>query len=320
MAHTGYSESSTYEFNTDMIPGYYRVVGFVKFDGVVVQAKSPLLFAHPVEITSGCLPEKGCGISCMLRAKYWSFPALYFPGQSSALFVMLPGALDRKAITLPYFNRWMWAHRGLFPGSVLCVADPTLERNSALRLGWFLGSETHDATEELACLIANFAECKGVARDEIVFWGSSAGGFAALALAASVDGSLAVAINAQTDCLAYLASQQVALVRQACFGDMSADRIRHGFARRVDMTSRWSDVCNSRVFLVQNDLDAHHYKAHFIPFWASLGGEPVYGLSRFGRHTSWIYSDKGGHGPETFEMAQKIIETLGISSERDHAG
>jgi hypothetical protein len=213
-------------------------------------------------------------------------------------------------MTLPVFSRWTWATKGIFPGNVLCVADPTLDLSPDLGLGWMLGKKESCATSELAEFIVSFAKHKGIAHDKIVIYGSSAGGFAALALAACIEGATAVAINTQSQALSYEISRQVSLVRQFCFDSLTAEEIARDYSNRVNMEARWKTVSESKVFLVQNLTDSHHYKIHFSPFWESLGGKSVLGISQAGRHTAWLYEQEGGHIPETIEMAKEIISLL----------
>lgn len=311
-----YSKSPSFEFDPQGAPGCYRMVVFVKFDEDAVEtSKSASLFINPLEVSSDSFPlVDDQAVVYSLKGKFWNFPALYYPGENKALFVMMPSAIDRQKMVLPAFNRWTWAVKGVFPGSVLCVSDPTLDLHEELMLGWCLGDRKHCATTELAEFVTKLARSKGIPNEKIVIYGSSAGGFAALALSACIEGSVAVAINAQTDALSYNIAKQVELVTRKCFPGMSERAVRRKFSDRVNMTSRWGKVNSSRAFLVQNILDAHHYEVHFKPIWEALGGDPNQeGISNAGRHVAWVYRQEGGHVPETIEMTQKIIEMLELS-------
>ena len=311
---TRYSKHPRLEFETQGLSGYYRVTGFVKREGgSIEQVRSAPLFAHPLEVTIDSLPlADERQVAYLLKGPSWDFPALYYPGEGQTLFVMMPSATERTKTVLPAFNRWTWASAGVFPGSVLCIADPTLALDDQLRLGWLLGNKRHCATTELAAFISRLAKSKGIPPERIVIYGSSAGGFAALALAACIEGSVAVAINAQTDALSYEIAREVALIRKRCFDDMPEDAIRREFSHRVDMAARWRDVQKSRAFLVQNELDIHHYDVHFKPLWHALGGQLTPGVSSCGRHSAWVYRQEGGHISETMDMARKVVSMLGL--------
>lgn len=105
-----------------------------------------------------------------------------------------------------------------FPGHVLCVADPTLELQNDTQLGWYIGIDEHDASEELSKLIQHFAVALGIPEEKIIIWGSSGGGFSALALASRIEKATAVAINPQTEIFAYEIVRTIGIMRRNCFG------------------------------------------------------------------------------------------------------
>lgn len=309
-----YTENPTFEFDTKGVPGCYWVSGFVKFDETKKdKVDSKKLFINPLEVSPESFPKADpTAVSYVLKGRHWDFPALYYPSDKKSLFVLMPSAVDREKSSLPAFHRWTWAASGFFPANVLCISDPTLALHDDLKLGWLLGNKENCATTELAEFIVNLAESKGIPKDRIVIYGSSAGGFAALAMSACIDGSVAVAINPQVDAIAYCVTTQVDLVSETCFG-MPKEDVRREFANRVDMTTKWAGVKSSKAFFVQNTTDGHHYNKHFRPIWKALGGDPDQeGISYSGRHIAWVYSQDGGHIPETQEMAHKIIEILDL--------
>lgn len=308
-----YSKDSKFTYDTQGDPGCYRVQAFVKADGESENSFSKYIFANPVNIKESDISVASKdSLFYTLAGKTWKFPALFYPSDKKALFVLMPSAVDRKRMSLPAFNRWTWAKEGVFPGNILCISDPTLELHDDLALGWCLGNSKSCATQELAGFVKALAQSMGIPNEKIVIYGSSAGGFAALALSSLIEGSIAIAINAQTKAFSYSFTRQVELVSESCFS-MPKEPARKEFQDRLDMTTRWSGVEFSRAILLQNILDEHHYDVHFKPFWSSLGGEPeVEGLSVSGRHLAWVYRQEGGHVPETIDMARKVIDWIGI--------
>lgn len=239
-----------------------------------------------------------------LRGPRHVFPALFQPGAPQRLYVLLTGAVDRKRIALPKFARWSWAER--FPGHVLALDDPTLELDDALELGWFMGRRDADATAELADIIAAFAERLGVAPGGIVFYGSSGGGFAALALAHRLQGSVAVAINPQVDATRFFSRQRDDLLRVA-FGGLSPEQAAATLRERFCMQHAWQGETHSRAIVVQNRQDLHHYTKHYPLLAQALGLPAQTGYSRDWRHFSLLYSDPAGHGPEPQDLVATII-------------
>lgn len=309
-----YKLSNKFIYDTLGKPGCYHIQVFAKNSDKLSQGNSSSIFLNPLEITTESFASADqSAVAYSLKGNNWTIPALYYPSENNALYVLLPAAVNRKKSSIPAFNRWTWAKEGMFPGSTLCISDPTLELHSDLEIGWCLGDKDNCVTTELAEFVKRIAEVKGVPFENIVFYGSSAGGFAALALSAKLEGSTAVAINPQVDAMAYSVVGQVDLVAQTCFG-MTKENVKERFKNRVDMKSAWSGNSKSKAFFVQNLEDGHHYKIHFKPMWDSLGGEePNDGINRLGHHTAWIYRQEGGHIPETKEMAKEIIDILANS-------
>ena len=304
-----YTSDPVLRFDTKAEPGLYRVLAFFGDPSGKKNSKySNPLFLHPVIYRLGGglrkpLPEER---TLLLQGNHWSFPAVYYAGkEQQPLFVMLSAAINRSKHTLPAFNRWTWASK--FPGHVLCVADPTLELHDGMELGWYLGTEKHDATEELCMLVRQFAEALSIPHRMIVFWGSSGGGFAALALASRIEETTAVAINAQTDVFAYESVRTVEAVRKNCFDGITEAQIKKGFLPRVNMAEAWRGNRSSRAIVVQNEIDKHHFESHFLPFWKALGGKAEEEQHLDGRHCKMLYKDARGHEPESEEMLKEIL-------------
>ncbi|MGH7183774.1 MAG: hypothetical protein ACREJN_17610 [Nitrospiraceae bacterium] len=309
-----YSPSPALRVCITVEPGLYQVVVFfLTPNGETIMKYSNSLFLYPIEYSLGCafMKPKPEERTLLLHGQYWKFPALYFDGKGQQwLFVMLSAAIDRTKQRLPVFNRWTWAQMGKFPGHVLCVADPTLDLHDEVKLGWYLGTDEQDASEELSQFIRRFAKALGIPEDKIVIWGSSGGGFAALAVTSHIEKATAVAINAQTDIFAYEIARYVETVRGYCFRNQPAQHIQEHFGTRVNMAQAWRRNRTSRVILIQNKLDTHHYACHFRPYWEALGGTAEGGASADGRHYAWLYSDSNGHAPESEQMVPGILSLI----------
>lgn len=240
-----------------------------------------------------------------IRVKDYVFQTFFQRGAGDYLFVLLSGATkDRSLVRLPYFNRHTWAQD--FPGSVLCVSDPTLDLDGTIRLGWYFGTAQNDATEELAELARSIARNLGVPDRRIVFYGSSGGGFAAMMLAARMERALAVAINPQTVLIRYAKEHSLRKFLAVCLGSMSKEEAHEKHLKRLSAIAGW-ERSNSRCLLVQNILDGHHFRQHFRPFIRRFG-IPEGGLSDDGRMGSLLYEDERGHVGEPRQMLPEILD------------
>jgi hypothetical protein len=309
-----YSANPVLRFCIQAEPGLYQVlVFFLTPDGQAIKKYSNTVFLYPIvySLEHAFKRPQSEERTLLLSGQYWKFPALYFDGkEQQRLFVMLSAAVDRAKYRLPVFNRWTWAEMKKFPGHVLCVADPTLELHDEMNLGWYLGTGEHDASEELSRFIRRFAKALGIPEDKIVIWGSSGGGFAALALASRIEKATAVAVNPQTDVFAYEIARYIETVKRCCFRNETATHIQEHFGPRLNMAKAWRNNRSSRAILIQNKLDSHHYACHFKPYWEALGGTAEGGASANGRHYTWLYSDPNGHAPESEQMVPEILNLI----------
>ena len=312
-----YSASPIVRYATKAEPGIYRIFSFLKNpEGKTVTKYSKPVFLNPIPYSIASwrkpVPEDR---AILFNGSHWDFPALYFSSEQQRLFVMTTAAVDRNEMALPSFNRWTWAGAGNFPGHVLCIADPTLELDGTMKLGWYLGTAQHDATNDLCNFVLRFADELGIPQEKIVFWGSSGGGFAALALASRIEGATAVAINPQTDVLAYEIDRVVKMVKDLCFNGQNESDILQDYSPRLNMIQAWEGNQKSRTILVQNKLDLHHYNCHFKPFWTALGGHPTGGWSQGTRHYALLYEDVRGHGSESKQMIPEILQVIDANTQ-----
>ncbi len=194
---------------------------------------------------------------------------------SKKLLVFLSAAVDRSQHELPVFNRKNWAD--LYDANVLCISDPTLEYDPDLRCGWYMGNEKGSALVELSGYISKLGY------NDITFYGSSAGGFAALVLGGMVENSTVVCINPQTDLNKY-PKHFIDKMISCCFPNNNIDY------KRFKAENYWNNNNSSKIIYVQNILDNPHYQNDFIPFCQSVLCDE--------RHTQLLYNDKRGHAPE----------------------
>jgi hypothetical protein len=114
---------------------------------------------------------------------YWPNPNhffSYFKKGSRKLVVMLQGAIDRTKVLLPVFQRWSWSED--IKSSVLILNDLTLFDNH-LKIGWWQGDENSYALPSACDFMSLVIRKLGYSIQDVLFYGSSAGGFAALMMA-----------------------------------------------------------------------------------------------------------------------------------------
>ncbi len=231
----------------------------------------------------------------------------FFRRQSGErLWVLLSAARDPKASQLPKFDRWSWG--GSFPGAMLCISDPTLYLASeSLRIGWYVGTAEHDWLGRMADLVRAVAGMLGLGSDQVIAYGSSAGGFGSLMLAARLGDATAVAINPQTRVLQY-APPAINALMKAGFGGREPSRLSAAERLRLDAVQAFRRAPLARCLVAQNLDDRTHLERHFKPFAMALGMPLDGGANASGHLRAIVYNDPRGHAPEPRELIPELVQ------------
>lgn len=263
---------------------------------------------EPVKEIQDLRLDDHLAITTYLNAATVDFPILFrfndkYPHR---LYVLLAAAINRASAVLPVFNRWKWAAK--FPGHVLCIADPSLYLAPDYALGWYVGTRSIDVTEKLAWMVSAVAARLYVPNDNIVFYGSSGGGFAAMMAAVRLHGSTAVAINPQARIFSYHIRRVVETFRKVAFPELDWEAIELQHGHRVDVVRALEQVgVRVRVIYAQNTLDHQHFDYHFEYVRSRVSNSSNIGFE------SLLYTHPSGHASETPEVFEEIIRLTGRS-------
>lgn len=195
---------------------------------------------------------------------------LYFkPSSVKKLIVFSPGFLDRRSHTHPYFQRISWFHE--IDCCCISLTDPTLDLSEQVSIGWFIGKGKVHYLREIAIFIDGLASHYGITANNTMFFGSSAGGFASLGMASVMRGSLAFAVNPQTDVFNFHHAGELHKTFTHCFSGSDMLSIRSAFAERCVLLDLYRlEGCVPRIRYWQNSADKYHYERHMIPFVSGL--------------------------------------------------
>lgn len=215
---------------------------------------------------------------------------------------------NRSTAILPVFARWNY---GKILGShVLSICDPTIYLDQNLSLGWYLGNEVESVLPGIVAIAQRCSEKLGVGTENIVYMGSSGGGFAALQAAAFSSNGKAIAINAQTNLLNFNRNILQNYVDLATKFE-SIDAASQYFGLRWDAINALRrsifDGRSPKVVMV-NNTNGWHYKAHYLPLANEFGlsqgeNEEATCTSNF---KSILYDGPHAHTPETPEILKRI--------------
>lgn len=229
--------------------------------------------------------------------------AFYPKVRSDVLYVFFSGFVNRKLLTLPVFRRWAW--HTMVPGHALYISDPTLEACEDLGLGWYIGGKSSDCMEDIAKLISSVALNFGISERNLVFYGSSGGGFAALRALRWFPDAAAIAINPQTELTSFRRNALKDYLPRF-FDAISKDEFARTYPERNSLVDALAECRDSSVVYVQNTLDEHHMSCHIGAFYENHEG--VWASTFFANQELVLFEDPGGHdAAEPKSMLPKLI-------------
>ncbi|WP_145989981.1 hypothetical protein [Corynebacterium riegelii] len=151
---------------------------------------------------------------------------------------MLNGAVERTEERDPreVFQRRSWVD--LLDANVLIMSDATIHPENGLRIGWAQGNGTSALEQAMAECVDYFRRSLQIENENILFFGSSAGGYQAIALHSRFNGSRFFVNNAQFDWTRYYQSY-VDKVLAHSFDSISVESARRDFPLRCNVLERF---------------------------------------------------------------------------------
>ena len=237
-----------------------------------------------------------------------NFDFIWCPKEkSNKLFVFFSGDALREKLNPPVFQRWKWADK--FPGHCIFFSDPSLYLDDKLGLAWYSGTDNFDPLASISSFLLNLVNKKSINVDNIVSYGSSGGGFAALRLASFIEGINVVAINPQTNIVAY-DNWAVERYLRVCYGGIDRAKAINDFSDKFNLLSNFNKerISRSNILYVQNRLDSHHMLEHYYPF----SKEKFFLESS--KYKELIFCDNKGHGvaESNSNLLNGILKLLNI--------
>lgn len=192
-------------------------------------------------------------------------------GGLKKLLVMLPGASARKNGPMD-FQRYAWS--GDFPKhDVIAFTDPSLKPQNSLGLAWFQNSKDAYGIAALATLMRRIIALGGYDEENVVFFGSSGGGFGVLQLADAFPNSKVIALNPQMFLYNYNQHHYDEMIK-ACYPGMTDEQVRKAYPERIAVRLN----LKARVaptYIFQNVYDHSHVERHLKPFLKNLDPKDV---------------------------------------------
>ncbi len=242
----------------------------------------------------------------------------FFKKNSDRLVVFYNGAVDVEKTPLPVFQRWSWLEK--LPYSAMVISDPTIEqiareKSGKSHIGWYQGDCDGFVLEQIVEHIKKTIHKLDIEESNVLFYGSSAGGFAALVSASLLQRSKACVINPQVDVLQYHKKHVDKLLAYLGTDKEETLKKKEHYLDAIKYFERNDNF--PQVYYKQNELDQDHYIKHYNYFkdaYVKRGYEK--------RLHSVITSDERGHSaiPLYEEALEDIEKTFKIYSNRIDIG
>ena len=214
-------------------------------------------------------------------------------------------SLHRYNRTDPLFRRWgYYSLIDSLDGMILLIDDPMILQYDDLLLGWYYGDKEKSLCALSLEIVKSVERHFNISRENIIFFGSSGGGYASIYAASLLDGTLAIALNPQV----YIQSfQQTKAFERITGFDLHAPDSLHRNDPAYMIRNSSSKFCV--IYNQQSTFDMFY---QMLPLCEELGVEPRYGIIHKDNFLLWVYDAKGA------PLAHSAWETRSIFCSVDY--
>lgn len=239
----------------------------------------------------------------IINHKNVPFECLYFDDSSDKLIISLGGG-GRKNKKYPTFFRWKY--KNFVGGKFLCIDDPMyFYHKESTSVMWYYGTKELSFLTLLAEIVKKIISILKIDTKNVIFLGSSGGGYAAIYLANLINGTTAIALNPQYEISKW----------NPKITNFFKDKIGIDISSKDDIFNR--NILNitnksSLYFIVENCASDVDYKKQFLPFCKRHSITPTYGITQYQNIITWVHASFGPelHSSNPERLGIKIIEFL----------
>lgn len=207
----------------------------------------------------------------------------------------------------PHFSRWSY-----YPildsmnSALLCIDDPMIQKCEAedFVLGWFYGTREKSYIQLSLEIVKAVLNNLNLTNNDVIFFGSSSGGYVGIYAASMLTGSLAIAINPQIYIQHWTYTQEFEKIT-------GIDLQEKDELHRNDLVNLIKGNPSKYVILF-NAMSSMDFKSQLEPFCNDMAIIPHYGLTKKDNVLLWIYYAKGTNSPHNAFETRNIF--LGIDS------
>lgn len=223
---------------------------------------------------------------------------------SEKLVVFSNGAIDPEKREPPIFMRESWVNEMTY--STIFIDEKTVHGNN-LKLGWGIGNSERHFLKDYSDIIKKIAYLIELENKNIFYYGSSAGGFMSMALAAMHGETNAIVNNPQTYVFNYYKSTVDSLY-ETIFPGISKSDIQKKYSTRLSITSIFRACKRTpKIYYAQNRLSKFDMDKHLNPFIQMLD---KYGIDSEPIEFILYNNKKSGHNPMDKEDTLNFINLV----------
>lgn len=208
---------------------------------------------------------------------------------SSKLVVFFPGfhAADKPK---PKFQRRNYFNH--LECNCLSLFDPTLFLGEDVGLGWFQAGQDIPHFKRAEIFIAELSQALGIAAQDVLLFGTSAGGFSALKTSEGLPECSVFVGNPQTDVRKYYKSH---------VGRLSTALANTTYPTRLEQEASCvvGTPTQAHVVYAQNIQDSFHLNGHMTPFQAARPDMSYI-----------LYDHPSGHSPIGMQTELEVIKAM----------
>lgn len=229
------------------------------------------------------------------------------------------GGFQEQPIGPPIFHRHSWMDE--FEDTVIYYNDPTLYLGK-LSLGWGQGELNRFYLQDIANILEILFIKLKVDSKNVLFYGSSGGGFMSLILAGFVKGSTAFINNPQTNLIKWI-PVPVNLVFDLSYPGLSREEVEEKFGERINVVKFFNHIKYvPNIYFLQNFACEFDVQNHLLPFISEL--EQLDKDTEVNQIIIDLYFDKkAGHAAvgksETIEYIKKVKPNQTVKEEPKEA-
>lgn len=207
----------------------------------------------------------------------------------------------RENISPPIYRRHSWQKE--FEESVIYYNDPTLYNDPNLTLGWGVGKNEEWYLPVIADIIRILAKKNGIEHENILFFGSSGGGFTAIILSTFIKNSTVMVNNPQILLTKWKGLFNTMI--EKCFENMDLETILKEYGYRFDVIELFKcEKYMPKITYIVNIDSKDDILNHFTHFINSLAS-----FEYFDEQVNiLIYQDERGH--DGIYDTQKTIKMI----------